>query len=240
MKKILLIIAVINIQYAYCQTLDTNYYRIEYSIDDITFDILSDTTPAKIPEDYAKFCDCMNGLYTLVEDYRYEDIYRTPFTYKIPARFLLCSIVSLDSVNRFEKNAKLYRQHMTVISHGIYYTPYVLDYWIPYRIKVEDGLTEIKELYDYTLRKIIDVEGKKTEQINLNILIYPEEIAALRKGMTDRQTNLFLLRISDDGNYDTAFQFFLPREYNLSSLYSQLQYYKYIANRCKEYMELDK
>ena len=217
-----------------CKTMKEGPFHISYDVTDVSPNIINDTTPAKVPEDYFDFCDCTEGVYDLAPIYTFKDLYRNPFSHKVPARYLLCSIVSLDSIYRDTFDSSRYVLHATVLSIGHYFSPYFLDYDIPYRTEPEE-LSGIRKAYDYTLEQIDSIVRKKTETRNVKMIVYHEEISVLKKGMRSKKNNLFLLRINGNKDVFWAIQFFCKGEYDISTLYSQLQFYKYLS---KCYWEL--
>ena len=63
------------------------------------------------------------------------------------------------------------------------------------------------------------------------MIVYHEEISVLKRCMSSKKNNLFLLRVNDNEDDLCALQFFSKGDYDISTLYSQLQFYKYLANR---------
>ena len=213
-----------------CKTIKEGPFRISYDVADVAHNIIHDTTPAKIPNDYFDFCDCTEGVYDLSPIYTFKDLYRTPFSHKDPARYLLCSIVSLNSSDKYTIDSSMCVLHATVLSNGYYFSPYILDYWIPDRIEPE-GFSGIHKAYSYTLEQIDSIVRKKTEIRNIRMIVYHEEISVLKRCMSSKKNNLFLLRVNDNEDDLCALQFFPKGDYDISTLYSQLQFYKYLANR---------
>ena len=218
-----------------CKTMKDGPFHISYDVTDVSHSIINDTTPAKIPEDYFDFCDCTEGVYDLAPIYTFKDLYRNPFSHKVPARYLLCSIVSLDSMSRDTFDSSMYMLHATVLSYGFYFSPYFLDYDIPDRTEPEE-FPGIRKAYDYMLEQIDSIVRKKSETRNVRMIVFPEEIPTLKKGMRSKTNNLFLLRISSDRDDLLVPQFFPKGKYDISTLYSQLQFYKYLAKCYWEYM----
>lgn len=237
MRNNLLLIAFFCLQIIGCRSVDQSLVRNSKIPCVETVQILVDTTPAVIPEDYFSFCDCTLGLYDIAPICHFEDLYRLPFSVKRPAKYQLCSIISFDSIEIYEKDTMVCILHMTVSSYGIFYSPYALDYWLPDRLMAEDGLIYAKELYEQTVSKIETERCNKIEMGKISLFIFPEEFPTLAMKAHDCQTNLFLLWISDDEQHPCAYQFYTKGEYELSSLYTPLQYYRYLANRYKEYMK---
>ncbi len=235
MRTSILPLAFFCLQIIGCRSVDQSLVRDSKIPCVETKEVLVDTTPAIIPEDYFSFCDCTSGLYDIVPIYHFEDSYRQPFSDKIPAKYQLCSIISFDSIEKFEKDTMVCVLHMTLSSYGTFFSPYALDYWLPDRIMADEGLIHAKELYEQAVSEIATERCKETERKGVSLFIFPEEIPALATKAHDCQTNLFLLWINDDGEY--AYQFYPTGEYELSSLYTPLQYYRYLANRYKEYMK---
>ena len=158
-----------------------------------------------------------------------------PFTNKRPAKYLLCSIVSLDSIKSFEVDSALRVLHMSVLTHGIYYSPYALVYDIPPLDDIEgEGFSTIVNAYDEIMEPEQTGKEMRKKFRNIDIWVFPQEIPVLKIGMSDSRTNLFLLNVSE--NLNKAYQFFIKGEYDLSSLYSQEQYYKCIKRLLLDYI----
>lgn len=217
---------------ASCASMKMDFYHISYDVGSVVLNTISDTTPATIPDDYFVFCNCTQGVYDLAPRYQFRDLYRKDFSRTEPARYMLCSVVSIDSIRRFERDSMLNVLHITVASHGIYFSPYFLDYWLPDRLDT----SEVESAYSMILDKIVLEENQMSEIRNLGVLVLPREKDLLRNGMKNKNTNLFLLRLNGDEDCALALQFFSKGEYDVSVLYTRLQYYKYLAKRLKGFL----
>lgn len=190
-----------------CKTIKEVPFHISYDVADITHNIINDTTPAKIPDNYFDFCDCTEGVTDLAPIYTFKDLFRNPFSHKDPARYLLCSIVSLNSMSKYTIDSSLYVLHATVLSNGYYFSPYILDYWIPDRIEPGE-FSGVHKAYSYTLEQIDSIVRKKTEIRDIRMIVYHEEISVLKRCMSSKKNNLFLLRVNYNEDDLCALQFF--------------------------------
>lgn len=206
-----------------------------------TGNLIFDTHSAVIPLDYYEYCECTD-ISTLANIYSFEDIYRAPFSYKTPAKYLLCSIIQLDSVSNWDKDSSFFIIHTKATIYGTFFSPYYLNYWKPNEDVLEyEYLSGSKTVYDALLMQLKIEENKKTETKNINVIITKKEISVVKKAMDDLQTNLFLLRINDfDKDNIVAYQFFVDGEFDISSLYTPVQYHKYLLDRYLNYMRKKK
>ena len=221
-----------------CSQNVVDYARVDNIIFNKTWNLIIDTVPASIPSDYFDFCGCM-GVSTLANIYSFEDIYRGNFSYKTPAKYLLSSIVQLDSVGTWGRDSALCVVYSKAIIYETFFSPYYLNYWTPKEDVLEsEYISGSKTTYDYLLDKIKDEKEKKTEKKNIDVIIIPEELSTIKNAVNNIQSNLFLLRINDSEEGDIiAYQFFTRKEFNISSLYTPLQYYKYLLERYSGYMK---
>ena len=203
--------------------------------------LIFDTQSATIPLDYFEFCECAE-ISTLANIYSFEDIYRKPFSSKTPAKYILCSIIKLDSVNNWDKDSSLLMIHAKATIFGTFFSPYYLDYWKPKEDVLEyEYSTGSRAIYDSLLKQLKIEENKKTETKDLKVIILPKEISVVKKDMDDLQKRLFLLRITDsDEDNNIAYQIFAEGEFDISSLYTPVQYYKYLLGRYLKYMKNNK
>ena len=235
---LLLFFIIVYVQSTHSQPSNVERFRIDYDIDSIELEQITDTSPAIIPDDYFEFCDCTIGYYHHAPLYKFDDLYRKPFSSKTPARYLLCSIVSLDSVSNNSRDSLLLVLHTTVAAYGYYYSPYILDYWIFDKIEPEEFLRK-EEIYNNIQKQISSEEMREPNIQKIDAFVYLEEIPILRDGMSDRKTNIFLLRINDTGENYSSFQFFSKGEYDTSTLYSRLQYLEYLSNHLRDLFSIE-
>lgn len=224
-------------QYAYSQNISDDT-RVNYIISDKDWDFIIDTTPATVPSDYFDFCECM-GVFTLANIYSFEDVYRKPFSYKTPAKYILCSIAQLDSIGVWDKDSSLWVIHTKATIYEEFFSPYYLNYWTPQEDVLEsEYISGSKLTYHFLLEKIKNEEERKTEKSNVNVIIIPKEISIIKEAVNNEQINLFLLRVNDSEEGDIiAYQFFTKWEFDVSSLYTPLQYYKFLLGRYSDYMK---
>lgn len=226
------------LQYAYSQNTG-NLTHINYSISDKTWNFVIDTVPATVPSDYYDFCEC-TGVFTLANTYSFEDVYRKSFSYKTPAKYILCSITQIDSVGVWDKDTALWVIHTKATIYQVLFSPYYLNYWTPAEDVLEsEYISGSKTTYNSLLNKTKAEEERKTEKENVNVIIIPKEISIIKKKAKNKQTNLFLLRINDSEEGDIiAYQFFTKEKFDISTLYTPLQYYKYLLGRYSDYMRM--
>ena len=225
------------LQFAYSQNTG-NHTRVNYSISDKAWDFVIDTVPATVPSDYFDFCEC-TGVFTLANIYSFVDVYRKSFSYKTPAKYILCSIAQIDSVGVWDKDTALWVTHTKATIYENLFSPYYLDYWNPKEDVLEsEYISGSKITYNSLRDKIKYEEERKTEIKNVDVIILPREIAIIKKTVNDVHTNLFLLRIDDSEEGDIiAYQFFAKEDFDISSLYTPLQYYKFLLGRYSDYMK---
>lgn len=234
--KILVLLAVFLfcIKVANAQSSNNIIAKINYDVCSVNYNFTIDTAPASMPSDYYDYCECTQGLVSHAP-YSFEEYYRSPFSAKKPNAYLLCSIVSLDSVNRSKEDSMLYWLHTTIAVQEIFFSPYFLDYGIP---PLDEGagedLSTISRLY-YDILEQNNAKKKRLPTLkSIDICVFPDEIATLRAGMSRSHTNLFLLSVNK--NMSRAYQFFQNGEYDLSSLYTKTQYDKYLEKLYWEYI----
>lgn len=225
------------LQFAYSQNMG-NHSRINYSISEKVWNFVIDTVPATVPSDYFDFCEC-TGVSTLANIYSFEDVYRKSFSYKTPAKYILCSIAHIDSVGVWDTDTALWVIHSKATIYENFFSPYYLNYWKPKEDVLEsEYISGSKITYNSLLDKIKDEEERKTETKNVNVIVIPKEIAIIKRIVNNVQTNLFLLRINDSEEGDIiAYQFFTKEEFDISTLYTPLQYYKFLLGRYIDYMK---
>lgn len=151
----------------------------------------------------------------------------------------MCSIAQLDSVKVWDKDTALWVIHAKATIYEDFFSPYYLNYWTPKEDVLEsEYISGSKILYNSLLNKIKDEEERKTEKKNINVIIIPKEISIIEKAVNNEQSNLFLLRINDSKEGDIiAYQFFTKEEFDISLLYTPLQYYKFLLIRYSDYMK---
>lgn len=227
------------IQLANSQNIENNVKRNNF-ISSKEMNLIFDTTPAVIPSDYYDFCECTE-ISNLANIYTFEDVYRKPFTNKIPTKYLLCSLGQLDSIGVWSKDSSLYLIHMKVSVYETFFSPYYLNYWTPNEdvLTSDDFFADFRTIYDSILSRIEFEKSKKAETKDVNIVIVPKELTFLKNALNGLQSNLFLLRVNDsDKDNIIAYQFFTEGEFDISSLYTPLQYYKYLRARYMYYYHL--
>lgn len=225
------------LQFAYSQNI-VGCTHNNYITPDKSGNLVIDTIPATIPSDYFDFCEC-TGVFTLANIYSFEDVYRQPYSHKTPAIYILCSIVQIDSVGVWDKDTSLHVIHTKAELYETFFSPYYLNYWTPKEDVLEsEYISGSKKTYNFLLDKIKDEEDRKTEEKKVKIIVIPREISIIKKAVNNVQTNLFLLRINGSEEGDIiAYQFFTKEELDISSLYTPLQYYKYLLERYSDYMK---
>lgn len=236
-KFLVILFCFFYLQFAYSQNI-SNYTRVNYTFSDKTWIFVIDTVPATVPSDYFDFCEC-TGVFTIANIYSFEDVYRKSFSYKTPAKYILCSIAQLDSVKVWDKDTALWVIHAKATIYENFFSPYYLNYWTPKEDVLEsEYISGSKIIYNSLLNKIKSEEERKTEKKNINVIIIPKEISIIENAVNNEQSNLLLLRINDSKEGDIiAYQFFTKEEFDISLLYTPLQYYKFLLIRYSDYMK---
>lgn len=194
-----------------------------------------DTTSATIPVDYWGHCEC-TGVFDIAAHYTFDDIHRTAFSPKKVAKYILCSLVDLDSVRGCPNDTALYVIHAKVLSYGVFYSPYYLNYWTPSEDALEtEFLSGSTAIYNEIQSNIKSEETRCPCTLPVNIVVHPHEVVIFKNAMNDLQDNLFLLHVNGEDCL-FAYQFFTKGGFDISLLYTPLQYYKYQRDRYLNYL----
>lgn len=212
---------------SYSQSVDINKFHCNF-----------DTTPAIPPSDYFEYCECIS-VNTLANIHSFEEKYRWPFSNKRPAKYFLCSIIKLDSACLFDDDDRLYTVQATVLAQNMFLSPYSINYWNPSDEAMEEEyVSGSTSIFDSIIAHLKTEENvfPETKIVNL-VLLSKKELQTIKRRMDEDKANQFLIRIDKlDGRNIYSYQIYTDEEYDLSSLYTPYQYYKYQIRRYLNYM----
>lgn len=236
MKKYILFILLT--QNAYSQNLVDSINFIEYKMPNIVDNLVFDTVPAFVPTDYLDYCECTE-VNTISDILSFEDVYRQPFSNKTPARYMLCSFLKIDTMRTYQKDTSIYLMSAKVVNHKSLFSPYYLNYWNPNVDALEEEyLSGDKIIYDSIEKQLQIAMKQEADTMTVYIYLYLNELHIIKECIKSPDNNIFLLSINGFKNdKPIVFQFFKKNEYNVNTLYTTMQYYKYLKNRYIEYMK---